>query len=62
MFIYYFLFCFDFEVDVAYGVKIKKKKLYPNTLVNASKLPLHLIYSNTYVCVYKTEYIKELSW
>ena len=50
---YYFLFCFGFEVGVAYGAKKKKKNLCSNTLFNASKLPLHLIYSNRYVSVYK---------
>ena len=25
---YYFLFCFDFEVDVAYCVKIKKRNFF----------------------------------
>ena len=51
----YFLFCFDFEVDVAYGAKIKLKNLSSNTLFNASKLPLHLMYSNRCVSVYKNE-------
>ena len=48
-------FCFDFEVDVAYGAKIKLKNLSSNTLFNASKLPLHLMYSNRCVSVYKNE-------